>query len=582
MRSALNLIAAPVRDVASEGDAPAAILRVSGPAPRLALRAPDDAALSFSPGDYVVEVELRAAHDVRPQLICAGPAYEAVIAPLRDSAFAWSVTLTFARTVTSLTLALDGLEGAFVIGRCSIATEAADASPSIVAGLRHTARALYHKAPRALRRLVTQAVAPFRVDAHRRAAAAHHDASARGGHIRVARAAAGDERAELEARRADFDARFAIARGIQDELATPAALASAHDARAVAFYLPQFHRIAENDAWWGAGFTEWTNVSKAVPQFVGHHQPRLPGELGFYDLTAPDMLRRQVDLARAGGISAFCFHYYWFAGKRLLEKPLDAFVADRALDLGFTLCWANENWTRRWDGAEDAVLIAQSHSREDHTRVFDDMARYLEDPRALRIDGKPLVLVYRPAIIPDAKAMTEIWRERAHARGWPGVFIAATNAFQFNDRSDLSFDALVEFPPHGLSQDRIESQLSWLNPNYRGVVFDYAQTAREAIARLSRRTAKSYPHFPGVMPGWDNEARKPGASTIFHGETPEAYARWLAAACETASRTLPADRRLVFINAWNEWAEGAYLEPDRKWGRAFLDATAAVMTKRVP
>lgn len=173
--------------------------------------------------------------------------------------------------------------------------------------------------------------------------------------------------------------------------------------------------------------------------------------------------------------------------------------------------------------------------------------------------------------------MTDIWRERAHARGWPGIYIAATDAFQFDDPRTLGFDALVEFPPHGLTPERIDKSLSWLNPGFRGVVFDYAQTANEAITRLSRRDSRPYTHFPGVMPGWDNEARRPGASTMFHGETPEMYAHWLSAACDAAARTLPPDRRFVFINAWNEWAEGAYLEPDRKWGRAFLEATAAVM-----
>ena len=381
----------------------------------------------------------------------------------------------------------------------------------------------------------------------------------------------------MEVRRADFDARFAVARGVKEAVARIASGTAPHDARIVAFYLPQFHRVPENDVWWGAGFTEWRNVAKAAPQFLGHYQPRLPGELGFYDLTAPNALHRQVELANQYGVSAFCFHHYWFAGKRLLERPLDQFLADKTLQLSFALCWANENWTRRWDGADDALLIAQSHSVEDHARVFDDMARYLEDPRALRVGDKPLIVVYRPALIADAHAMTEIWRERAAKRGWPGLYLAATDAFQFEDVANLGFDGLVEFPPHGLSPPQIGRKLAWLNPVHRGAVFDYAVAAEEAITRLRRRSSARNDVFPGVMPGWDNEARRPGAGNIFHNATPGAFGAWLGAACDIAGKSLAPDRRFVFINAWNEWAEGAYLEPDDKWGRAFLEAMATAV-----
>ncbi len=575
MLCTLDLTPMPLVDVAIVDGGALAAMRVVGATPRVALVASDGRAFALAPGGYVFELELRGGGGrPTPGLVWTaadGRARESALAP--QSAFAWRAELSFAQTVIGLALALDGLDGAFIVARCRIATQGPEPAPRLRDAFVQGARALYHKAPATLRRAVTLLAVRAPRFARWRAANVVAAETAGGG-IRLA--ASEGATAELEVRRADFDARFAVARGLREDVAALAAERVPGDARIVAFYLPQYHRIPENDAWWGAGFTEWTNVAKAVPQFIGHHQPRLPGELGFYDLTTPDVLRRQVELAKAHGVGAFCFHYYWFGGRRLLERPLDAFLADRSLDIGFALCWANENWTRRWDGAEHDILMAQQHSRDDHARVFDDIARYLEDARAIRIGGKPLIVVYRPALIADVREMTEIWRERAAARGWPGVYLAATDAFQFDAPAKLGFDGLIEFPPHGLSPPRIEKSLAWLNPSHRGAVFAYSATAEEAVARLARQRTRAHDVFPGVMPGWDNEARRPGAGNIFHGATPQAYARWLSAACEAAGRTLAADRRLVFINAWNEWAEGAYLEPDRKWGRAFLEATAQV------
>lgn len=490
-----------------------------------------------------------------------------VLARIGDT---WSADILLPRAADACALEIAGA-GAFVVAGTELSTQARP--PSITEAGLALARAGFAKAPAFIRApIIRLSRRQETLQRMRRKAREGDEAPAPG---RVLSGAALEE--ELTERRLDFETRMDRARAPQPPDAPLPPRLTEPRAKAIAFHLPQYHRIAENDAWWGAGFTDWTNVAKAQPQFLGHAQPRMPGELGYYDLTAPGALARQAALAAAYGLSAFCFHYYWFAGKRLLEAPVDAFVADSTIDLGFCLCWANENWTRRWDGAEDDVLIAQNHSREDNARVFDDIARYAEDARYLRIDGKPLILIYRPDIIPDARALTDIWRERAVARGWPGVFLAATTAFGFQDAASLGFDALVEFPPHNMALARWSKPLAWLNGGHRGDVFDYPAIAASEAARLTRVRADAA-RFAGVMPGWDNEARRPGRGAIYHGATPETYAAWLDAAISYAERSAPdRDRRLVFINAWNEWAEGAYLEPDRTWGRALLEATRGVL-----
>lgn len=350
--------------------------------------------------------------------------------------------------------------------------------------------------------------------------------------------------------------------------------------RVLAFYLPQYHPFPENDQWWGKGFTEWTNVSKATPQFVGHYQPRLPGELGFYDLRVPEVLRAQAVMARNAGVDAFCFHYYWFGGKRLLERPLDAFVADPEIDLPFALCWANENWTRRWDGDEQDVLIAQNHSPEDDLALLDDLARYMDSPRYVRVSGKPLLIVYRPDTLPDAAATLERWRKRARERGIGELFILCTNAFGYSAYQDAGFDGLVEFPPHALPRGEITETVERLNLDFSGRVYDYDTVVEGRIAALeSRQDARIY---PGVMPSWDNEARKPGFGNIFHNVTPQRFHDWATAALACTTRLAPPDERLVFVNAWNEWGEGTYLEPDRWFGHASAQALRSAVANQAP
>ncbi len=347
--------------------------------------------------------------------------------------------------------------------------------------------------------------------------------------------------------------------------------------RLIAFYLPQFHSIPENDAWWGKGFTEWTNVTKAVPRFAGHYQPRLPGELGFYNVTQADVLRRQAALARRYGIGGFCFHHYWFNGRRLLEKPLEILLENPDIDMPFCINWANENWTRRWDGQETAILLQQHHSPEDDIAFAKSLEPYFRDPRYIRIMGRPLLMLYRPGILPDAAATVARWRTHFKAAGFGDPYITMAQAFGDGDAAKYGMDAAVGFPPFWTGTANKEVS-DLFDPKYLCDVRDYATMAAETIAGY----ATNHRVFPGVCPSWDNEARRPGRGACFTGSTPEAYGGWLNTACDAAMRAFPDGERLVFINAWNEWAEGTYLEPDRHFGYAYLAQTARVLNKLTP
>ena len=355
------------------------------------------------------------------------------------------------------------------------------------------------------------------------------------------------------------------------ELAIRPVKAAPCDVKLLAYYLPQFHPIPENDSWWGRGFTEWRNVSKAVPSFLGHYQPRLPGELGYYDLRVPEVMRRQVELARLYGISAFCFHFYWFGGRRLLEAPVLAFLQNPDLDIQFCLCWANENWTRRWDGDEKQVLIGQSHSSDDDRALIRYLKKYFDDHRYLKIDGKPVLTVYRPSYLPDARKTVERWRAEAASMGLPGLYLVATNSSGFLNAQSMGFDALSEFPPHGIRAGRYE--VNRLTDKYKGTVYRYP----DVVDGGQEEGNDGGTRWPGVMPAWDNTARRPRLGNIFHGSTPALFRKWLDKSIARARRN-PPDERFVVINAWNEWAEGAYLEPDRRLGYAYLAACGSAIT----
>lgn len=346
--------------------------------------------------------------------------------------------------------------------------------------------------------------------------------------------------------------------------------APATQPRLIAFYLTQFHPVLENDTWWGKGFTEWTNVTKAQPLFDGHYQPHLPTDFGFYDLRVRATRQDQIRVAKEYGIEGFCYHYYWFSGKRLLDVPLDDMLVDPDSDMPFCLCWANENWTRRWDAAEHEVLIAQHYLPDDDVEFIQSLQPFFADPRYIRIDGKPFLIVYRPQHLPDAKKTAAVWREFCRSAGIGEIHLCAALTHGNTDYTQFGFDSGVEFPPHNLQCANQAGSIAFREP-FRGNAVDYAQIATTHLERDYRHTNV----FRTVFPAWDNTARTGNRSLIVLGSSPKNYECWLAATITKTLQEYPEQERMVFINAWNEWAEGCHLEPDRRYQRRFLEATRA-------
>jgi lipopolysaccharide biosynthesis protein/SAM-dependent methyltransferase len=346
--------------------------------------------------------------------------------------------------------------------------------------------------------------------------------------------------------------------------------------RTIAFYLPQFHPFAQNDEWWGKGFTEWTNVGKARPLFPGHHQPHCPIHLGYYDLRIPQIMQEQARLAKNYGVSGFAYYFYWFAGQLLMETPLEAMLADPEVDLPFCMIWANENWTRRWDGQDQEVLIAQDHSLEDSRAMLTYLQKFMEDKRYIRVNGKPLFIIYRATLIPDFAETLKMWRSEAKRMGLGDLYVVSAQTFGHMDPKDLGLDAAIEFPPHGINTREISALIPGLVKDFSGGIFEYPEVVSNAV----KQKEPDYTLFRTSMLSWDNTARRNLRASIFTDFSVTRYTQWLASNMERAAKD-PArsdSERLVFINAWNEWAEGTHLEPDQKHGYGYLEATRSVIS----
>lgn len=369
-------------------------------------------------------------------------------------------------------------------------------------------------------------------------------------------------------------------------------------ARAIAFYLPQFHPIPENDQWWGRGFTEWTNVARARPLFRGHHQPQIPADLGFYDLRLEETRMAQAELAREHGIGGFCYYHYWFDGKMLLERPFNEVLNSGKPDFPFCLCWANENWTRAWDGGVRRILMEQVYRETECIDHISWLCRAFRDPRYIKIGGRPLVLIYRTDIMPDITRILEAWRVFAKAEGIPDLYVASVRS-NFNQASEKDiiasgFDAIVEFQPYsndlpGIPLWRKPALLTKATYNYVLAKFGlddslplaaaYLRYGYRGLVRNAMRKTwpTNYVKFPCVTPGWDNTARR-RQPVIVQNDDAELYETWLGASVKRVEG-YSQDEQIVFINAWNEWAEGCHLEPDLRNGRTFLEATRRILTR---
>ena len=348
--------------------------------------------------------------------------------------------------------------------------------------------------------------------------------------------------------------------------------------RLISFYLPQYHPIPENDKWWGEGFTDWRNVSAAKPLFTGHYQPHVPADLGYYDLRQEETRIAQAELAKQYGIEGFCYYHYWFNGKMLLERPLQEVLRSGKPDLPFCICWANENWTRRWDGHDDQVLIRQEYNEEDDRDHIRSLLPFLKDDRYIRINGKLFLLIYRTENLPDPARTAEIWREEVNKAGLGELFLCRVESFSKCVPGEIGFDAAVEFAPDwantGPALEADSEQLELAKEEAEKVCRDHFLYTYQSLAdTMMAKQTPAYKWFRCVTPSWDNTARRKKGAYVFNGSSPEKYQSWLTRAIDQSNQRLFGEERIVFINAWNEWAEGNHLEPDQEFGTGYLEAT---------
>ncbi len=350
-------------------------------------------------------------------------------------------------------------------------------------------------------------------------------------------------------------------------------------ARIIAFYLPQFHPIPENDRWWGKGFTEWTNVGKAKPLFPGHYQPKLPTELGYYDLRVPETRKAQADLARQYGIEGFCYWHYWFGnGRKLLERPFEEVLESGSPDFPFCLAWANESWRGFNHGLKrkDTLIDQLYPGPDDDTAHFNYVLPAFRDKRYITVDGKPMFVIYQPTDNTDAvKSKICLWRELAKKAGLPGIYFVAMTYYLDAQRKlceSMGFDAInvsrfYEFKKHhGFLNHRLNDLSKILRiPK----IIPYNKFYPELIGEDERDERV----IPTLFPNWDHTPRTGRRGNVFVGATPERFEKHVKHCMEIIGHKSP-QHRIAFVKSWNEWAEGNYLEPDRKFGRGFLEAIA--------
>jgi hypothetical protein len=350
--------------------------------------------------------------------------------------------------------------------------------------------------------------------------------------------------------------------------------AASKAARAITFYLPQFHPIKENDEWWGPGFSEWTNLAKARPLFRGHDQPHIPADLGFYDLRLAETRHAQASLARKYGVEAFCYWHYWFAGRRILERPFDEVLQSGKPDFPFCLAWANQTWSGIWHGSPNHVLIEQTYpGPEDDKRHFDHLLPAFGDPRYLRVNGRPLFYIFRPEQLPDPRGFARRWQMMARAAGLGGLHLVA-------EISDLLGGGPKAPPPEELGFDagvyiRIPAEVtrtSTLKMRLRRKLLRHPETYRYAAVPAARADGYDADNiYPCVYPNWDNSPRSGRRAVVVTGSRPEMFRAHVRHAIASIHGNAP-EERLLFIKSWNEWAEGNYLEPDTVHGHGFLQA----------
>lgn len=351
----------------------------------------------------------------------------------------------------------------------------------------------------------------------------------------------------------------------------------------LAFYLPQFHPIPENDEWWGKGFTEWTNTSKAKPLFPGHYQPHLPADLGFYDLRLPETRRAQAMLAKESGLGGFIYWHYWFGnGKQLLERPFNEVLDSGQPDFPFCLAWANQSWTGKWHGLHDKILIEQTYpGKDDYIAHFYHLLNAFHDPRYLRIDNKPVFIVFSPQLLPDGKFFTALWNELALKNGLEGIYFIGIHYEDWNFRADGFDGKTFHQPSHYLTDlgkaHPWKTRLSMLTDlifSQSPKRFDFKKLV--TIYQFKRFNEDDV--IPTIIPNWDNTPRSGKRGWVFENTTPELFKQHLRSAIDSV-KYKPQDKRIVFVKSWNEWAEGNYLEPDLRWGHGFLNAIREVLAE---